>query len=49
MPDKAQEAWTQIGGPGRLDDRRIDALKSLNCSGWRVKKGAPLFPKPVSS
>lgn len=47
MPGKAQEAWTQIGGPGRLDDRRLDALKTLNCTGWRVKKGAPLFPKPA--
>ena len=47
MPGKAQEAWTQIGGPGLLDDRRLDALKALDATGWRVKKGAPLFPKPA--
>ena len=49
MPGKAQEAWTQIGGPGLLEDRRLEALKTIDATGWRVKKGAPLFPKPVSS
>jgi methionyl-tRNA synthetase len=47
IPGKAQEAWTQIGGPGLLDDRRLDALKTIDATGWRVKKGAPLFPKPA--
>jgi len=45
VPNKAQEAWEQLGGPGRVDAQRLDALGVLAANGWRVKKGAPLFPK----
>jgi methionyl-tRNA synthetase len=49
IPGKAQEAWEQIGGPGRVEDQRFSNLATLDANGWRVKKGAPLFPKPTPS
>ena len=45
MPEKAQEAWAQIGGPGLVADQRFGDLDSLDAAGWTVKKGASLFPK----
>jgi methionyl-tRNA synthetase len=45
MPSKAEELWQQLGGPGRAADQRFDGLASLDAAGWRVSKGAPLFPK----
>ncbi|MEJ7811938.1 MAG: methionine--tRNA ligase [Gemmatimonadaceae bacterium] len=45
MPGKAEELWTQLGAPGRAADARFDALPRLGPAGWRVAKGAPLFPK----
>jgi methionyl-tRNA synthetase len=45
VPVKAQELWEQLGAPGRVDAQRLDDLKALSVEGWRVKKGAPLFPK----
>ena len=48
MPDKAQSAWEQIGGPGRAADQRIPSLGAIDTAGWRVHRGAPLFPKPVA-
>jgi methionyl-tRNA synthetase len=45
LPGKTQEVWTMLGAPGRVEDQRFDALTSLRCDGWRVTKGAPLFPK----
>ena len=47
MPAKAAEMWTQIGGPGRVEDQRFDSLMRLDANGWRVAKGNPLFPKPT--
>ena len=47
MPDKAQELWAQIGGPGNVHVQRFSAVESLDVTGWRVSKGAPLFPKPA--
>ena len=47
VPNKAQELWEQLGAPGRIADQRFDSLMQLDAEGWRVKKGAPLFPKPV--
>jgi methionyl-tRNA synthetase len=49
VPGKAQDAWEQLGGPGRVESQRLAALPQLDAAGWRVKKGAPLFPKPLSS
>ncbi|MEO8336868.1 MAG: class I tRNA ligase family protein [bacterium] len=45
MPEKSQEAWVQIGGPGRVSDQRFGNIGELDASGWRVRKGASLFPK----
>src|SRR5262249_10568825 len=46
MPSKAQELWTQIGGPGRGEDPRCDAVAAIDVTGWRVAKGPALFPRP---
>jgi methionyl-tRNA synthetase len=49
IPGKAQELWEQLGAPGAgLPDVhavRFDALSTLDVAGWRVTKGAPLFPR----
>ncbi len=45
VPGKAAELWSQLGGTGRLSDQRFDSLGNLDANGWRVTKGAPLFPK----
>lgn len=46
MPAKAQELWEQIGGRGAVADQRFSDVESLDVTGWRVAKGASLFPKP---
>jgi len=46
MPGKAQELWEQIGGNGNVVDQRFVDVESLDVTGWRVAKGASLFPKP---
>jgi methionyl-tRNA synthetase len=46
MPNKAQELWTALGGPGRVEDQRFAGVAALDVGGWRVTKGASLFPKP---
>jgi methionyl-tRNA synthetase len=45
MPDKAQELWVQLGGPGNVGDQRFSNLPGLDVTGWRVAKGPALFPK----
>ena len=45
MPERAEELWRQLGGPGSVHDQRFDALDDIDSTGWRVHKGAPLFPK----
>jgi methionyl-tRNA synthetase len=45
MPRKAQELWTQLGGPGTASAQRFRDLGSLDVAEWRVQKGNPLFPK----
>ncbi len=47
MPTKAAELWTQLGGPETVDRQRFAGLATLDPAGWRVTKGAPLFPKPA--
>jgi len=46
MPSKSQELWEQLGGRGRVSDQRFADAGSLDVTGWRVAKGASLFPKP---
>ncbi len=48
MPVKSAELWQVLGAPGRVDEQRVHDLASLDPSGWRVTKGAPLFPRPVA-
>ena len=45
MPTKAEELWRQLGGPGPVGDQRLSDLANLSAEGWRMSKGAPLFPK----
>jgi len=47
MPTKAQELWVQLGGPGRVEDTGFASIAALDVTGWRVAKGASLFPKPL--
>jgi methionyl-tRNA synthetase len=46
MPTKAQELWLQLGGSGEVADQRFADVAALDVNGWRVAKGASLFPKP---
>ena len=46
MPTKSQELWEQLGGRGAGEDQRFADVASLDVTGWRVAKGASLFPKP---
>ena len=45
MPERAEELWRQLGGNGSVHEQRFDRLDETDPSGWRVHKGAPLFPK----
>jgi methionyl-tRNA synthetase len=49
VPTKAQALWEQLGAPGQVESQRFDALDKLDPTGWRVRKGDPLFPKPATS
>lgn len=46
MPGKAQALWEALGGPGEASARRLADISSLDPAGWRVTKGAGLFPRP---
>lgn len=46
MPGKAQDLWEQIGGRGQVEDQRFADSGGIDVTGWRVAKGASLFPKP---
>ena len=48
MPEKAEELWRQLGAPGRVADQRFDGVAALDPTGWRVSKGAPLFPRETA-
>ena len=45
MPDRAQELWRQLGGPGEVHAQRFADVAELEVTGWRVAKGSGLFPK----
>jgi methionyl-tRNA synthetase len=47
MPTKAQSVWEQLGGPGAVSDQRLASLLALDPTGWKVTKGAPLFPREL--
>ena len=45
MPGKAQALWEALGAPGSVHTRRWPTLEALDATGWRVTKGAALFPR----
>jgi methionyl-tRNA synthetase len=45
VPGKTEELWRQLGAPGRVSDQRFDGLAGLDVTGWKVRKGASLFPR----
>ena len=44
-PDKAEELWLRLGGPGSVHAQRFLSLGDVDPAGWRVGKGSPLFPR----
>ena len=44
MPGKMGELWRRLAGGAAMPT--LDALPSLDVSGWRVEAGDPLFPRP---
>jgi methionyl-tRNA synthetase len=48
MPVKAQELWAQLGGGGAVADAPLGQLDRINCAGWVVTRGRPLFPKETA-
>ena len=49
MPEKAEDAWKQLGGEGRVADQKLATIAQLDTRDWRVARGNPLFPKPAAS
>ena len=47
MPNKAEALWTQLGGPGTAAGTLYEQLPALQATGWQVKKGDGLFPRPA--
>ncbi len=45
MPGKAEELWASLGAPGKPGGVGFEKLKALDPAGWKVTKGASLFPK----
>jgi methionyl-tRNA synthetase len=45
IPGKSEELWRQLGAPGSLADQRFATIDAIDPTGWRVSKGASLFPK----
>ena len=45
MPSKAQALWEALGAPGAVHTRLWPTLAAIDASGWRVTKGAALFPR----
>jgi methionyl-tRNA synthetase len=49
IPTKSEELWVQLGAPGSVHDQRFAAHAALDGAGWRVAKGAPLFPRAIAT
>jgi len=45
MPGKSEELWRSLGAPGSVSAMRFDRVRTIDPTGWKVEKGAPLFPK----
>jgi methionyl-tRNA synthetase len=46
MPGKAEALWGQLGGPGSAGAVPYEQVAALGTTGWRVRKGDGLFPRP---
>ena len=46
MPEKAAALWALLGAPGRLDEQRFASHDAIDPTGWRMQRGAALFPRP---
>jgi methionyl-tRNA synthetase len=49
MPGRCADLWRMIGAPGAVHSVGFAQLATLDAGGWRVQKGAPLFPRPEST
>ncbi len=49
MPERANVLWETLGAPGGPADVPSRTLDRLTGSGWRVTKGVPLFPRPITT
>jgi methionyl-tRNA synthetase len=45
IPGKSEELWSALGAPGSPGEIRFNELERLDPTGWKVQKGASLFPK----
>ena len=45
MPARAQALWSMLGAPGDVHAQPWPTLAVPDPAGWRVTKGAPLFPR----
>lgn len=48
MPGRCAQLWETLGAPGALSEQSLHTIDQINPAGWRVTKGAPLFPRPVA-
>ena len=49
MPTMSQQLWEQLGGPATVSAQRFANVEALSVTGWRVRKGAGLFPRPQAT
>ncbi|MDQ3657537.1 MAG: hypothetical protein M3457_20975, partial [Chloroflexota bacterium] len=49
MPKKAEELWQSLGAPGKPVGLGFGGIRKVDPTGWRVTKGASLFPKKESA
>jgi hypothetical protein len=45
MPGKSEELWKALGAPGSPGALGFGGLDKIDPTGWKVQKGAGLFPK----
>jgi methionyl-tRNA synthetase len=49
LPEKSEQLWAAVGGAGSVHAQRFVDLGTIDPAGWRVTKGAGLFPRPEPS
>ena len=42
---RCDELWESLGAPGALNKMTFNSADALDPTDWKVKNGAPLFPK----